>query len=181
MNYEVFRQLEKIRKKHGPQEFGRICQVLLELTFQEIGFRTRGRSVERPDISAERGPESYAIEVKAPSGTSVSIDENDLDGLKDFENKGINPAIAVLAFRPNPAWLLLNARKLRPGKHNVTALRLYSLAELEKEIDNAFPGILSRYLDLAMTKKSRGLWEKLRFGAGAIRGEGSVRQSQNRM
>jgi len=161
MNYEVFRQLEKIRKKHGPQEFGRICQILLELTFRQIGFRTRGRPVERPDISAERGSEGYAIEVKAPSGTSISIDQDDLDGLKDFENKGISPVIAVLAFKSNPAWLLLNARRLKPGKHNVTALRLYSLAGMEQEIDNAFPGVLGRYLDLAMTKKSRGLWEKL--------------------
>ncbi|MDA2912540.1 hypothetical protein MYX77_01020 [Acidobacteriia bacterium AH_259_A11_L15] len=161
MNYEVYEQLQKIRKKHGPQEFGRICQVLLELTFREVGFRTRGRPVERPDISAERGPDSYAVEVKAPSGTSISIDRDDLDGLKDFENKGINPVIAVLAFTSNPSWLLLNARKLKPGKHNITALRLYSLSELGQEIDRAFPHVLTKYFDVAMTKKSRGLWEKL--------------------
>lgn len=161
MNYEVYEQLGKIRKKHGPQEFGRLCQLLLELTFREIGFRTRGRPVERPDISAERGPESYAIEVKAPSGTLVSIGQEDLDGLRDFENKGINPVVAVLAFISNPTWLLLNARKLKPGRHNITALRLYSSAELCQEIDEAFPIVLSKYFDIAMTKKSRGLWEKL--------------------
>ena len=161
MNYEVYQQLQKIKKKHGPQEFGRICQVLLELTFREVGFKTRGRPVERPDISAERGPDSYAIEVKAPSGTSISIDQRALNGLKDFENKGINPVIAVLAFTSNPNWLLLNARKVKPGKHNITALRLYSLTELQHEIDQAFPETLAKHFDTAMTKKSRGLWEKL--------------------
>lgn len=161
MNYEVFRQLEKIRKKHGPQEFGRICQVLLELAFREVGFKTRGRPVERPDISAERGPDSYAIEVKASSGTSISIDQDDLDGLKDFENKGINPVVAVLAFTSNPSWLLLNARKLNPGKHNIAALRLYSLTALEQEIEGAFPNVLSKHFEMTMSRKSRGLWEKL--------------------
>lgn len=161
MNYEVYDQLQRIRKKYGPQEFGRICQVLLELTFRDVGFRTRGRPVERPDISAERGPDSYAVEVKAPSGTSISIDQRALDGLKDFENKGINPVVAVLAFTSNPSWLFLNARKLKPGKHNITALRLYSLRSLEKETDKAFPDVLTRYFDVAITKRSKGLWEKL--------------------
>ncbi len=161
MTYEVYQLLGKIKKKYGPQEFGRLCQLLLELTFREIGFRTRGRPVERPDISAERGPESYAVEVKAPSGTSVSITRDDLDGLRDFENKGINPVVAVLAFTSNPSWLLLNARKLKPGRHNITALRLYSVAELSREINEAFPAVLDRYFDVAMTRKSKGLWEKL--------------------
>jgi Holliday junction resolvase len=161
MNYEVFLQLEKIKKKHGPQEFGRICQVLLELTFREIGFKTRGRQVERPDISAERGPEGYAIEAKVPSGTSISIGKDDLDGLKDFENKGVNLLIAVLDFKSNPSWILVNARRLKPGKHNITALRLYSLDDLEREVDRTFPVILEKGIDIALTKKSKGLWEKI--------------------
>lgn len=161
MNYEVFLQLEKIKKKHGPQEFGRICQALLELTFREIGFKTRGRQVERPDISAERGPEGYAIEAKVPSGTSISVSKDDLGGLKDFENKGINPVIAVLDFRSNPSWILVNARRLKPGKHNITALRLYSLDDLERVVDQTFPVILEKSIDIALTKKSKGLWEKI--------------------
>ena len=161
MNYEIYQQLERIHKKQGPQEFGRICQVLLEITFREIGFRTRGRPVERPDISAERGAESYAIEVKAPSGTSISIDQSDLDGLKDFENKGIDPVVAVLSFTTNPSWLLLNARRLKPGKYNHTALRLYSHIPLQQEIERAFPNVVDKYIDVALTRKSKGLWEKL--------------------
>jgi len=161
MTYEVYQQLREIKKRHGPQEFGRICQALLELTFRQVGFKTRGRSVERPDISAERAADSYAIEVKAPSGTSITIDKPDLDGLRDFENRGIGPVIAVLAFTSNPSWLLLDARRLKPGACNITALRLYSLTAIEQEINKTFPHVVARYLDVAITRKSSGLWEKL--------------------
>lgn len=161
MTYHPYSQLVGLSEKHGAQEFGRVCQAMLELTLRRAGFRTRGRPVERPDISAERSSEKYAIEAKAPVGGRVSVTKRDLDGLKEFESAGVIPVLAVLLVEPSPRWVMANARNLKPGAYNKMALVVHDIAALSREVNPLFPAVLSEQFDVALGRGSEGLRSKL--------------------
>ena len=153
--------LVELNEKHGPQEFGRICQALLEMTLRRADFATRGRPVERPDITAERLHEKYAIEAKAPIGNDVGLTKRDLDGLKEFSSAGVVPIVAVLLVEPNPRWIMAHAKNLKPGEYNKMALSVYDVVPLSREINTLFPTVLSDQFDLVLGRGSEGLRAKL--------------------
>ncbi len=161
MTQDPYSQLVSLSERHGAQEFGRICQSILELTLRRAGFHTRGRSVERPDISAERSGEKYAIEAKAPVGGKVLVTKRDLDGLKEFESAGVIPVLAVLLVEPSPRWVMVDARSLRPGGYSKIALSVHDIAALSREVGSLFPEILSEQFELALGRGSEGLHSKL--------------------
>jgi len=161
MSYNTYRNLRQIYDEYGSQEFGRICQALLELTFREIGFSTHGRATERPDISAERGIESYAIEVKAPDTPEVEITKRDLKGLKDYGCTGVIPILAILFFGLQPEWIIINAISMKSGKYNKIALRIHTIQSLSIEINTHFENILNRHYQLTLDRGSEGLRSRL--------------------
>jgi len=153
--------LLELHRKHGAQEFGRVCQALLEMTLRRAGFATRGRPVERPDIIAERAQEKYAIEAKAPIGTDVDLTQRDLDGLKEFSSAGVVPIVAVLLVEPNSRWIMAHAKNLRPGDYNKVTLSVHDVVPLSREVNALFPTVLSDQHDLALGRGSEGLRAKL--------------------
>lgn len=161
MSFDSYSRLTKLYKKHGPHEFGRICQALLEISFREIKFKTRGRAVERPDISAERYKEHYAVEVKVPVGNEISITKRDLDGLYEFASSNVTPVVAVLLVEPDSKWIISKARNLKPGKYNKITLSAHDISSISTEINSIFPEILKRQFEIAIGRGSEGLRGKL--------------------
>lgn len=161
MSFDSYPMLARLSDKYGPQEFGRICQALLELTLRRSDFSTRGRPVERPDITAERLNERYAIEAKVPVGARVELTRRDLDGLFEFATVGVVPIVAVLLVEPNPQWIMALARNLRPGRYNKVVLSAYDHPPLSQTVNGLFPTILSAQFDFAMGRGSEGLRSKL--------------------
>jgi Holliday junction resolvase len=162
MNAEVYVKLRKLKRKYGSHEFGRICQALLELTLRRLGFDTRGRPVERPDITCERGEERYAIECKTTEGPRVKFTERDVEGVLEFQSTGkIVPCFAVLAIEPHSEWVIANGLSLKPQTYDRIALKARELTELSQEVNLSFPQILEDYFDLAMSRGSEGLRSRL--------------------
>jgi|SRR3989344_4142175 len=153
--------LKDLYNKHGPHEFGRICQALLEISLREISFKTRGRAVERPDISAERGTERYAIEAKVPFYSEISITNRDLDGLKEFSSLGVTPILATLLIEPTTKWVFAKANLIKQGKYSKIELINYDVNSVSLAINKIFPQIVERVFDLAMGRGSEGLREQL--------------------
>jgi len=161
MSFDTYSRLMKLYKRHGSQEFGRICQILLEMSLQKIGFKTRGRSVERPDISAERSNERYAFEVKAPIGNTVVVTKRDLNGINEFKSSAIVPVLAVLIVEPDTRWVLAKAKNLRARAYSKISLAVHEINPLTKEVNAGFPNVLVEQFDTAYGRGSGGLRERL--------------------
>jgi len=160
MNYEVYKKLKNLYKKHGDKEFGRICQILLELTLQELKYKTRGRNVERPDIIAVRDTVTFSIECKVPFGSYFNLSKRDLDGIKNVKNA--IPIIATLLVNSTPNWIFAKAIKLKVGKHNKFSLKSYDQKEISKKINNTFPKILERHYDIILKRGCEGIISKVK-------------------
>jgi Holliday junction resolvase len=160
--FETYEQLTSLLKKHGPQEFGRICQALLEHTLRELGFKTRGRSVERPDITTyTRGKLRYAIESKVQGGHSVNITQRDIDGVMEFCSSGACPILAVLLLEPDSSWILANAENLRSTTYVKITLKARSDQALTMKVNRVFPTVLRDFFELALNRGSEGLRTRL--------------------
>lgn len=153
--YKASILLERLLKKHGPQEFGRICQLLLGLTLKELNFKVPTCQLSgRPDIEAIKGSKGYSMEVKAPTKFKVTIGNKDLEGVYA---SGHQPVIAVLSYPDvKTRWIMANAQHLHADKFNKISLEKHSIKSLEKEINKAFGGVLEKYYDEA-AKRSRSL------------------------
>jgi Holliday junction resolvase len=161
MSFDTYVKLEKILKKYEPKKFGSICQYLLEFTLKEIGFQTRGRAVERPDIVAQRLDEKYAIESKYQIGTNLSLTQRDLDGIMDFLSSGYTPIVAFLFMDISSKWLMVNASKIRPGKSNKTALKIYEIHTISNEVNDQFPKIVEDNFDIIWNRGAEGIRSKI--------------------
>lgn len=159
VTFVIYERLSKLLKNYGPQQFGKICQALLELTLRKIGFETRGREVERPDIVAERENNLYAIEAKVQAGSRLSITQRDLDGLREHKSYKAIPVIAALLLEPYCEWIMIDARSIKAGNFNKLALHAYVLAKLNHEVNQEFLKVVTDYFDLAIARGASGLRE----------------------
>lgn len=146
--YRTFSLLSELEKKHGASEFGRICQVLLGLTFKELGFHVPICQLSgRPDLRAEKGKERYEIEIKAPVGSEITLKEDDLESVKVH---GYMHIIATLSYpEPESKWIAVDADKLKAGKFPKSYLLLHSIKRLERQINKVFPDVVKKYFDNA--------------------------------
>ena len=148
-SYRIYHLLERLLQKHGPSEFGRICQILLGLTLKEMGFKIcLFQLAGRPDIVVLRENEGYALEVKAQTGNEVIIKEEDLKGVVD---SGYQPILAILSYPEiETKWLTLDARSLRAGKFNKISLERHSIKTLEENINQKFLDVVEEYYENAL-------------------------------
>jgi len=148
MRAKVYSRLEKLWKKHGAHEFGRICQLLLGLCLVELKFRIQIFQLSgRPDIVAIRDAEKFAFEVKTGSSSEVVIKPEDLNGVKNYTEHAI---VAVLSYPDlDCRWILAKAEEIRPGKWPISFLNQYSLQPLEDGLNEVFPGVLEEYFGAA--------------------------------
>lgn len=159
MGYQTLEQLKALLDKHGPQEFGRICQAILERILEEdLGYQIRIRKVERPDIQAVRDDTKLNIEVKAQDKPEFSITQRDLDGVFTAVDRESIPIIAVLDVSLNPEWMFLDAENLHPGTYKKVAAGIHMIHDLTDEVNDAFPEALDECIEFAMSG-----------GSGAVR------------
>ncbi len=147
-NFRTRILLDEILKDHGPRSFGYICQLLLALTFIDLGFKVPVcKLTGRPDIIVNREAEMYAIEVKAPIETNVVIAQEDIDGVIKTDYR---PVLAVLSYpEADTRWIIIDAKLMHPGKFNKISLEKYSLKEIENNVSDAFHYTIEKYFDVA--------------------------------
>jgi hypothetical protein len=159
MRAKVHSQLEKLWKKHGVHEFGKICQILLGFCLLKLQFRIQIFQLSgRPDIVAIRNKEKFAFEVKTQSGPEATIKYEDIKGIKNYPEHAV---ISVLSYPDlDCSWVLARADNIRAGKWPISFLKQYSIPSLETELNEVFPDVLEEcfsYADLGTTV----LYEKL--------------------
>ncbi len=151
--YKTYTLLNELEEKHGPSEFGRVCQILLGLTFKELGFHVPICQLSgRTDIRAEKDKQRYEIEIKAPVGNEITLKEDDLESVKVH---GYAHIIATLSYpEPDSRWIALDADRLKPGRFPKSYLLPHSVKGLERQINRAFPEVLKKYYDNAFVSAS---------------------------
>ena len=135
--YKTYAKLNELSKIHNPSDFGRVNQALLSIAFQKAGFIvSHYQGTGRPDFIADRNGDSYALEVKAPVSTKVSLTKEDIEGVKLQGHKGI---IAILNY-PNPEsrWLFIETDKLSPKVYEKNSIERFSIINLENQISPYF-------------------------------------------
>jgi Holliday junction resolvase len=162
MSFDSYYRLDKILKKRGDKSFGKICQYLLEICFRELGYSTRGRAVERPDIVAEKETKGYAIECKYQKGNDIALTQRDLDGVLDFKSSNYTPIIAFIWMDINANWVLVDADKLIPKKYKKMELKIYNIKELSDEVNYIFPKVLDDNFELAINRGEEGVRSKIK-------------------
>ncbi len=157
MEYSTQSLLERLLEQHGPQEFGRVCQALLELTFLENDFRTVGRYVERPDLRIKNDQEEWIMEVRVPAGPDVKITEEDLEGLNREGAFPIKAAFVTLLMGVKPRWIIADATGLKPIAYNKVALEIHAVPHLTDYVNRQFPSTLSKHFEVALKRGTEGL------------------------
>lgn len=143
--YEAFSLLDKVYSEFGASEFGRISQILLGFAFLGSGYDVPTMQLSgRPDIIASKVGNSFIVEVKTSKFPIIHIKKEDLQGISGTQ--GSTSVIAVLSYPDlRIEWILTDASKLKAGDHSKSALRLYSIKEVENEINQQFFIVLEKY------------------------------------
>ena len=140
---QIWAAVEEVASKLTPTEFGRLAQVLLALSFQEIGFSINHfQQVGRHDILAVRGTQEYAVEVKAPTRDEVMIKKEDL---MCVENLRHIPILAVFTYPELDAqWVVLPSRGIQPRSYQKASLKKYRMPELSAELNESFLKVVAK-------------------------------------
>jgi Holliday junction resolvase len=159
MKTESYERLQKLHSKYGPQEFGKLCQKLLAITFQMAGFgHIVERGVQGVDVDAAReGGAKYAIEVKTTVTKSIDFQQKDADGLCKRKEDGYQPVLAVLRLVRFSDWIFANAETIKPGSIYIDSLRVHRLRELEEAICPLFEEAIKEHYDGVIREAQRYL------------------------
>lgn len=155
IKYKTYAKLNDLSKIHNPSDFGRVNQALLSIAFQKSRFLvSHYQGTGRPDFIADGNGESYALEVKAPISSKVSLTKDDIEGVRLQGHKGI---MAILNY-PNPEsrWLFIEADKLLPKVYEKNSIERFSIIDLENQISPHFLSAIEEN------------WEKAMSGAPAL-------------
>lgn len=154
MRIETTEKLRSLHQKFGPGTFGKIAQKLLALGFRAMGFEHLvERGVQGVDIDAASAEERYAFEVKTTEGSTITLDESNLEALKDRAKDGYAPSIAILRLAIFEDWLLasLLLDQLRPGEFLIDKFRAYRLKDLEAKLVPAFEKVVQEHFHGTLT------------------------------
>lgn len=148
--YEAFSFLDKVNIAFGPAEFGRVSQILLGFSFIECEYKVPTMQLSgRPDIIARNENNYFVLEVKTSNSPVIRLKKEDLQGING--PKGSRSIIAALNFpEVEIRWILADATKLRAGEYSRSALRVFSLGDVESEINHHFFNVLEKYHDSIM-------------------------------
>lgn len=139
MNPATFELLEQLHGRHGPREFGKICQKFLAISYRLAGFsHIVERGVQGVDVDAAIGGERYATEVKTTVKDSVHFQKKDAAGLQDRARDGYRPLLAVLRLGPLSEWFMVHAERLKTGVLLIDSLRPYRFRQLEDRLGPLF-------------------------------------------
>jgi hypothetical protein len=160
---ESYQLLTRLHRRHGPREFGKICQKLLAIACRLAGFEhVVERGVQGVDLDVALLTERYATEVKTTVKDSVAFVQRDAEGLAARKQDGYQPLLAVLRLRPFSDWHLVRVDQLRTGNLLIASLRPYRHRELEERLTPRFDEGLAAHFDGAWTDSQSYLDNVLR-------------------
>jgi len=164
MKTKTYERLKSLHDKYGPQEFGKLCQKFLAITFQMAGYsRIVERGVQGVDIDAagESG-EKYTIEVKTTVTKSINFEQKDVEGLQKRKEDGYQPVLAVLRLDRFSDWIFARADEIKPGSLYIDSLRVHRLRELEAGTRPLFDQAIENHFHRTMQEAQRYLDNFLR-------------------
>src|SRR5437867_10489327 len=102
VNSQTYRWLRRLHHRHGPREFGRICQKFMAIAYRLANFEhVVERGVQGVDVDAARGcHEKYTTEIKTTESRSVTFHQKDVDGLSSRAKDGYTPLLGILRLSP---------------------------------------------------------------------------------
>jgi hypothetical protein len=159
----IYRLLTALHRRHGPREFGKLCQKLLAITYRLAGFaHVVERGVQGVDVDAADGRERFATEVKTTQTNAVPFLRKDADGLSCRGADGYQPVLGVLRLSPLSDWYLVDAQRLRAGRLQISSLRPSRLRELEARVLPSFSEAVQEYAEGALEGSQSYLDDVLR-------------------
>jgi len=160
---ETYQLLTRLHRRHGPREFGKICQKLLAVACRLAGFEhVVERGVQGVDLDVALLTERYATEVKTTEKDSVAFQQKDAEGLASRRQDGYQPLLAVLRLSPFSDWHLVSIEHLRTGNLLIASLRPYRRRNLEERLTPRFDEGLAAHFDGAWTDSQSYLDRVLR-------------------
>lgn len=165
METGTYERLKKLHKKYGPQEFGKICQKFLAISFQMAGYtHIEERGVQGVDVDAagENRREKYAIEVKTTLRNSINFEHKDVEGLQKRKEDGYQSILSVLRLNRFSDWIFAKADTIKAGSLYIDSIRVYRLHELENSIRPCFDKTVKEHFDGTMREAQRYLDNVLR-------------------
>lgn len=149
MEMKTYYSLKEISNR---KDFGKICQLLLTLSFYELGYQQITLNiVEGVDILLE-GPEKYAIEVKTTTGKEIHIGKKDYEGLKRYKDLDYVSILCVLQIDLPLEWRLINFERFEIFEEKATwkINRLFTseeFKELSKKLNEKFEFVLKKHIE----------------------------------
>jgi hypothetical protein len=149
----IYQLLSALHERHGPQEFGKICQKFVAIAFRAAGYaHVVERGVQGVDVDAANGSgEKFALELKTTVKDVVEFKRKDADGLASRSQDGYLPLLGVLRLAPLSDWWLAEAVRLRPGRLRVEGLRPYRRRGLEGAIKPFLDDVIEKYFQDTLT------------------------------
>jgi len=146
MKTSTYRRLCALRQRHGPREFGKLCQKLLALAFHQGGCsHVAERGVQGVDIDAAWEGEKYTAEIKTTRTGFVQLGAKDILGLAQRRQDGYRPLVGVLQISPLADWLFADATQLQAGACWLDALRPLRQPVLENRLRPLFDEVLAAH------------------------------------
>jgi hypothetical protein len=155
----TFDLLERIRHRHKT-EFGKICQILLAISFCKLGFKqVVEKSVQGVDIDINDHPifPKLSIEVKTTAENTVIIEPKDVQGLKVKEKEGYEIAYAVLRLGVLSDWIIAKGKGIPAGKIAIGRLQRREISDLQNKIREVFPEVVAKYQNEILQKSNKNV------------------------
>jgi hypothetical protein len=149
----IYQLLKALHRRHGPKEFGKICQKFVAIAYCEAGYaHVVERGVQGVDIDAANGSlEKYALEIKTTVMDSIEFKRKDLDGLMSRCQDGYLPLLGVLRLGPLSDWQLAESGNLRVGRLCIEGLRPYRRMDLEAIIKPILDTVVEQHFEDTLT------------------------------
>jgi hypothetical protein len=163
MKTTTYRGLCALHDRHGPREFGKICQKLLALAFRAGGCpHVVERGVQGVDIDAVWAGTKYTVEIKTTRQSAIHLLPKDVLGLASRSRDGYRPLLGVLRLSPLADWLLADAGCLQAGELAIDALRPHRSECLERRLRPLFDDVLAAHAGNTLRESQRYLDRILR-------------------
>jgi hypothetical protein len=167
MRNDVHRLLRYLAEKRD-MEYGKLVQKLLGIAFCEAGAKSiTDRGTQGIDLEVELADgRCCAFEVKTAQDNNVTFGKKDIDGLyARHEKDGYAPYFALLGSRLLDEWIFSRyvRGEIRDKRaYELTFLRAYRDAKLEKLVRMTFPEAVIKHCDAAVNGGQAALDEQLR-------------------
>jgi hypothetical protein len=151
MQRATYECLTDLYARHGPREFGKLCQKFLAITYRRAGFgHVVERGVQGVDVDAAGGEVKYSTEVKTTINHAIVFQDKDVVGLEARKCDGYHPLLAALRLSPLSDWLLADAEHLQAGVFPLDQLRPYRRRDLEEPVRALFAAVVDEHAEAAL-------------------------------